>query len=81
MTEILDIKIKSIDYILIILHSFERNIQSTDGMEKLSKLRYIDGLLYRNDENITFLFYKKATNTDVYINWHSFAHESWKRRN
>ena len=36
-------------------------------------------MLLKYGENIVTAVYQKATNADVYFNWNSFAHLSWKR--
>ena len=73
---ILIIKTGSIDHILSILKSFDTNIQFTCKVEKSSSIFRCNIV---SKYNITFWVYRKATNTDIYINWHSFDPKSRKR--
>ena len=36
-------------------------------------------LLIRNKDTIETTIYRKATNSDIYLNWKSFSPCSWKR--
>ena len=75
-----DIKIRSIDNIPKFCIALAVTSDLLMGW-KIVKLTYLNGLLHRNDKNITFVVHRKAINTDLYINWHAFAHQSWKRKN
>ena len=35
-------------------------------------------MLYRKDNELTCSIYRKSTNNDIYMNWHSFALKTWK---
>ena len=39
----------------------------------------MDVLLIRNKDTIETTVYRKATNSDIYLNWKSFSPCSWKR--
>ena len=39
----------------------------------------MDVLLIRNKDTIETTIYRKATNSDIYLNWKSFSPCSWKR--
>ena len=43
-----------------------------------NKIPFLDVLLIRNVETISTIVYCKVTNTDIYINWKSFAPNNWK---
>ena len=47
-------------------------------IEKTNKIPFLDDLLIRNVESISTTVYRKVTNTDIYINWKSFALNNWK---
>ena len=67
------IKIGTVDYILPMLNNFHPNIQFTYEKEYNFKLAFLDFMLCRDGENIVTTVYRKVTNADVYLNWHSFA--------
>ena len=35
-------------------------------------------MLYRKDNELACSSYRKSTNNDIYMNWHSFALKTWK---
>ena len=70
--------IEAIDHILTVLNSFDPNIQFTYEAEKKSKLSFLDVMLCRKDNKFVCSVYKKSTNSDIFMNWHSFAPKTWK---
>ena len=49
-------------------------------IEQNSQIYFLDVLLICNLETISTTVYGKVTNTDIYINWKSFAPSNWKWR-
>ena len=70
--------IEAIDHILTVLNSFDPNIQFTYETEENSKLPFLDVMLCCKDNKLVCSVYKKSTNNDIYMNWHSFAPKTWK---
>ena len=50
-----------------------------NNLEKDCKLPFLDVLLIKKGNNIVTTVYRKATTSDIYLNWKSFAPSSWKR--
>ena len=70
-----------IGYIVNQLNTFNENIQLTYEMEEESKLAFLDVMVIGNTNNdINTTVYRKPTNTDIYINWHSLQHYSGRRQ-
>ena len=68
-----------IDMILHELHSYHPNIKFTCEMESNNKLAFLDVSARRtNDSKVETYLYRKATCTNIYINWHSHAPLNWK---
>ena len=63
------IKIGTIIFITTILNNLEKDC----------KLPFLDVLLIKKGNNIVTTVYRKATTSDIYLNWKSFAPSSWKR--
>ena len=62
------------------LNFFDENIQFTFEMEKENKLTFLDVMVIRNtNDTINTTVYRKSTNTDIYINWHSHSPLQWKK--
>ena len=70
--------IEAIDHILTVLNSFDPNIQFTYETEENSKLPFLNIMLCRKDNKLVCSVYRKSTNNDIYMNWHSFALKAWK---
>ena len=70
----------SINKILEALNSYDINIEFTIEIETENKILVLDVLLIRNNSLISTEVYCKNTNTDIYINWKSFAPNNWKWR-
>ena len=65
--------------VLNLLNSFNHNIIFTYEEENDSCIAFLDVRLKRqNDGSFQTSVYRKATNTDMYIHWNSFAPDSWK---
>ena len=72
------IKLTSINKVLEILNSYHINIKFTIEIESENKISFLDVLLIRSNSLISTKVYRKNTNTDIYINWKSFAPNNWK---
>ena len=44
-----------------------------------NQIPFLDVFLINNVETISTTVYRKVSNTDIYINWKSFAPNNWKR--
>ena len=68
-----------IDMILHELNSDHANIKFTYKLESYNKLGFLDVYARRsNDNKAEISVYRKATCTNNYINWHSYAPSNWK---
>ena len=67
------IKLTSINKVLEILNSYHINIKFTIEIESENKISFLDVLLIRSNSLISTKVYRENTNTDIYINWKSFA--------
>ena len=47
-------------------------------MKKNNKTSFLNVLIIRNS-TVETTVYRKSSKTDIYLNWHSFATNSWKR--
>ena len=72
------IKLTSINKVLETLNSYHKHIKFTIEIETENKISFLDVLLIRNNNLISTKVYRKNTNTDMYINWKSFAPNNWK---
>ena len=77
---IIFIKIGYVEYLLSVLNNFHPKIKFTYEMQVESKLAFLDILLHRDGHEVITTVYRKVTNNDVYLNWHSFCPREWKRR-
>ena len=73
------IKEESIEYILSKLNGYHDNIEFTYEIENDSKLPFLDVLVIRKDYEVETKVYRKSTNNDIYLHWHSFSPTTWKR--
>ena len=78
MLTIIFANIEAIDQILTALNGFHPNNQFTYETEDNSKLRLLHIMLYRKDNELACSIYRKSTNDNIYMNWHSFALKTWK---
>ena len=68
-----------IDMILHKLNSYHPNIKFIYELELNNKLALLDVSARRtNDSKVETSVYRKATCTNIYINWHSHAQSNWK---
>ena len=73
------VKTDSIDYVLKMLNGFHRNIQFTYEVETDLKTSFLDVLVIRDsNNNVNTTVYQKSTNSDICLNWESFAPNKWK---
>ena len=70
---------EKIDLIIHELNSYHLNIKFTYELELDNKLAFLDVCVTRiNKSKIETSVYRRATNTNIYINWHSHAPLKWK---
>ena len=68
-----------IDMILHELSLYHPNIKFTYELESYNKLAFLDVSAIRaNDNKVETSVYRKATCTNIYINWRSHAPSNWK---
>ena len=72
------VKTDVIKTVLSSLDSDHGNIQFLMKSEQYKVIPISDVLLIYNVETISTTIYSKVTNTDIYINWKSFALSNWK---
>ena len=66
-----------IAYIVSQPNSFDENVTLP---LKWNKLEFFDLMIIRNtNDTINTTVYRKPTNTDIYINWHSHSPLQWKK--
>ena len=70
--------VDSLNYILLTVNSFHKNIKFTIVIEQNSTIPFLDVLLIRTPQKIHTTVYRKKSNTDLYIHWNSFATNNWK---
>ena len=73
------IKEKEVENVKSILNSFHEDIQFTHEIEKHCNIAFLDVSVTRKRDG-TFLtsVHRKSTDTNIYMNWNSFAPRSWK---
>ena len=64
-----------------ILNELNKNkhVKFTAENQSNNMLAFLDVLLINRFGTIDTTVYRKSTNTDIYINWNSFAPETWKK--
>ena len=67
-----------IDNKLLALNSFHKNIKFTTEIEKDNTIFFLHILIITKFGKIEITVYRKKTNTDLYMNWYSFAPKRWK---
>ena len=60
------------------LNSFHQSIKFTYELEANGKIAFLDVLIKRNNDVLETAVFRKSTNTDIYMNWDSFAPKTWK---
>ena len=71
-------KVDSIDYIVLKLINFHKNIQFTFEAEKEGRMSFLDVLIIRDKNNIQTTVHCKPTNNNIYLNCTSYASNKWK---
>ena len=71
-------RLEYIDNILLALNSCHKNIKFTFEIEKDNTIPFLDILIKRKPGMIETTVYRKKTRTNLYMNWYSFVHKSWK---
>ena len=67
------------EHVLEKLNGFHQDIKFTYEYEEAGTIAFLDVLVRRNDDNkLETSVYRKSTNTDIYMNWNSYAPKSWK---
>ena len=69
----------SINRVLQLLNFFHPNIQFTFEIESSGRISFLDILIIRKKSKIETTVYRKSTDTGIYLNWFSFAPNTWKR--
>ena len=69
-------KLGTINYIITKLNSFDNSIQFTFEEEDEGTLPFLDALIHSKGNSIII---QKPTNNDIYLNWNTFAPDTWKR--
>ena len=67
------LKIGTISYIAKIFNNFDSKIKFTYEVEKDCKLPFLDVLVIKKGNNIITTIHRKATTSDIYLNWKSFG--------
>ena len=68
------IKPEMVDEVKTKLNEFHQNIRFTSELEADRKMPFLDVLIQVNSDNeIETSVYRKKTNTDIYMNWFSYA--------
>eukprot|EP00794_Sanderia_malayensis_P004073 gene4073-4626_t len=74
------INVNSVNRVVEKLESFHENIKFTYELEKENKISFLDISLISNaDGSFDTTVFRKETDTDIYLNWKSFAPLKWKR--
>ena len=73
------VKEGSISHVLQQLNSFHPNIQFTFEIESSGRIPFLEFLIIRKKSKIETTVYRKSTDTGIYLNWFSFAPNTWKR--
>ena len=61
------IKLTSINHILMMLHTFHKNIKYTYELEINNKISFLDVLLIRKNDTLETMIYRKSTNNGVHL--------------
>lgn len=73
------IKKGEVDRIIQILNSFHEGIKFTFEKESNDSIAFLDvTVLKKTDGSFDTDIHQKKTDTDIYLNWNSFAPKSWK---
>ena len=69
------IKRGTLELILPQLNNFHENVKFTYEKQNNNMIAFLDVLLVQRGNEIDTAVFRKSTNTDIYINWNSFAPE------
>ena len=72
------VKTDEIKNVLSSLNSYYSNTQFKLKIGQNNQVPFLDVLLTGNVETISTAVYRKVTNTDIYINWKSFASNNFE---
>ena len=73
------VKEVSINHLLQQLNSFHPNIQFAVEIESSRRIPFLDILIVKKKSKNETTVYRKSTDTGIYLNWFSFAPNTWKR--
>ena len=73
------VKPDAIGHVLSVLNSFHENISFTYEQEINGKIFFLDILILRNGNNFETTVHRKSIHNDTYLEWESFAPNTWKR--
>ena len=73
------VKEGSINHVLQRLNSSHPNIQFTFETESSGRIPFLDILIIKKKSKIKTTVYRKSIDTGIYLNWLSFAPNTWKR--
>ena len=75
------IKADSIDYVLLKLNNFHKNIQFTVEVEKEGRISFLHAFMISDKNNIETIVHRKFPNNNIYLDWTSYALNKWKMGN
>ena len=67
------VKVGTIEFIISVLNSFDKNIHFTFEEQNKETIQFLDILISRKRNDITTAVYRKSTCNDIYLNWNAFA--------
>ena len=73
------VKNASIEYVVSVLETFHPNIKFTCEKEVNNTLPFLEVLFIRNSHHAHPTVYRKETNNNSYLHWHTFTPTYWKR--
>ena len=73
------VKKNEIEFVKNVINSFHKDIQFTHETESNDSIAFLDVLIKRSTTgSLSTSFFKKETDTNIYINWNAFAPQQWK---
>ena len=73
------VKEGSCEFVLAFINNFHPNIKFTYETERNNMISFLDVLLVKRKSCIDTAVFRKSINSNLYINWNSFAPEVWKK--
>ena len=73
------VKVGSINHVLQQLNSFHPNIQFKFETESIGRIPFLDILIIKKKSKIKTTVYRQSRDIGIYLNWFSFARNTWKR--